>query len=868
MTRILVALMVAMIVVASPAAATFVPGAVAPETNGQPELVMTGTGPGRSSVFGGLAPSQFDPLNGYPASPPNGSVPKHVDFAGLITASPIPPGPGLLLYCIDISTPTSAGVKYQLGTWNAATVPNVGYVARLLNTYYPNTNLPTSLSSANDKAAAVQAAIWFFSDKYVLNASQPRRADVAAIVQNVINLGPIVNPSPPSLTVTPASADGPAGSMIGPFTLDTTSPATVTATGGDLFLDAAGTQPLTNPVANGAQFWARRATAGDVAIQATAIATVPSGNVYLPIRQVAQKLILAQTGTLQTKVNATATAFDVGNLRVVKTVSGPGEPQRSAVSVSASCTDGSSGAAIYPTGSPPTPLVVQNIRGGSLCTVLELVDGANDFVSVTTTFAPGSVVTIPTNTTTTDTTRVDVSNVYEVRTGSLRVTKVVTGADAGLRGDVVIDVACSNGTNASFTFPAGETPTPQTVSDLPAGTTCTTTEPTDGGSPPTVVVSTTIAPPGPVSISAGETAEVVVSNLYDPGIGSLVVMKDTEGLDELRDSITIRAVCDDGSTGEQNYPVNAPLTPLVLDNLPIGTQCTVTEPVTGESSLVNVATSIDPAATVTITAPQPPVVVRVVNTYTAKPGTVTVHKSITGEGAALHGRVVVVVACEDGQLARIDIPAGASGPRTATLNGVPAGDDCGVAELATGANATVKVRVTGLPDGLFVLLPAEDRTISIVDDYRWNPGALLVTKVIDGPVAARRGAISLTIGCSNGAQVSRTFDPGVTPTPILIQDLPAGTVCSLTEPGNGAGSGVGDVTIGAPQSITIAPGGVSAAVVRNTFVEVEVLAAETTNGGLAKTGTDALRLGGLGLLLLALGATLMVATLKVRRRPS
>ena len=175
LVRILGAFLVAGFIFVSPAAATFVPGAVAPETNGQPELVMTGTGPGRSGISGALAPSQFDPLNGYPSTPPSGSVPKHVDFAGLITASPIPPGPGLLLYCIDISTPTSPGVKYQLGTWNESTVPNVGYVARLLNTYYPNTNLPLSLSNANDKAAAVQAAIWFFSDKYVLNANQPRR---------------------------------------------------------------------------------------------------------------------------------------------------------------------------------------------------------------------------------------------------------------------------------------------------------------------------------------------------------------------------------------------------------------------------------------------------------------------------------------------------------------------------------------------------------------------------------------------------------------------------------------------------------------------------------------------------------------------
>ena len=264
---------------------------------------MTGTGPGRGSIRGALAPSQFDPLSGYPAAPPAGSVPKNVGFAGLITAAPIPPGPQLLLYCIDITTPTGPGVKYELGTWNESTVPNVGYVARLLTTYYPNTNEPSSLTNPSDKAAAVQAAIWFFSDKYVLEPSQPRRADVAAIVQNVITLGPVVNPPPPSLTITPTSAEGPAGSTIGPYTVATTSPATVTATGGDLFADAAGTVPLTNPVANGTQFWARRATPGPVNIQATAVATVPTGNVYLPIGQVAQKLILAQTGTLSTRVD-------------------------------------------------------------------------------------------------------------------------------------------------------------------------------------------------------------------------------------------------------------------------------------------------------------------------------------------------------------------------------------------------------------------------------------------------------------------------------------------------------------------------------------------------------------------------------------
>jgi hypothetical protein len=325
-------------------------------------------------------------------------------------------------------------------------------------------------------------------------------------------------------------------------------------------------------------------------------------------------------------------------------------------------------------------------------------------------------------------------------------------------------------------------------------------------------------------------------------------------------------VCDNGSTGEQTFPVGAPLTPLVLDALPIGTECTVTEPVDGESSLVDVTTVITPASPVTITAPQPPVVVRIVNTYTPKPGDVTVDKSISGPGAGLHGAVVVVVACEDGQLARIDLAAGAAGPGSANLSAVPAGDDCGVAELADGSNTTVSATVSGLPDGLFVILPAEDRTISIDNRYDLNPGALQVTKVIDGPLAARRSAITLTIACSNGISASRTYAPGAELTPILIEDLPAGTTCRLEEPDNGSAPGVGDVTVGAPQGVTIAPGMLTSATVRNTFVEVEVKAEQATNGNdLATTGTDARGLGGAGFLALALGLMLTLAR-RVRLR--
>ena len=87
-------------------------------------------------------------------------------------------GDPLELYCIDILTHTWGGLGYKLGTWDASTVANVGYVARILNEYFPNVPTePAGLGSDNERAAATQAAIWFFSDRYVLKDGRPAPAD-------------------------------------------------------------------------------------------------------------------------------------------------------------------------------------------------------------------------------------------------------------------------------------------------------------------------------------------------------------------------------------------------------------------------------------------------------------------------------------------------------------------------------------------------------------------------------------------------------------------------------------------------------------------------------------------------------------------
>jgi hypothetical protein len=111
-----------------------------------------------------------------------------------------------------------------------------------------------------DQAAAVQAAIWYFSDNYVLAPGDPLQAAVASIVNTVRLQPPLPAPTPPSLQLTPpASTTGDAGTLIGPYVVVTDDPsgARVAATGAGMFADATGTTPIANatPVPSGTQIW-------------------------------------------------------------------------------------------------------------------------------------------------------------------------------------------------------------------------------------------------------------------------------------------------------------------------------------------------------------------------------------------------------------------------------------------------------------------------------------------------------------------------------------------------------------------------------------------------------------------------------------
>ena len=558
-------------------------------------------------MAGGIAPvgSSFDPLAGYPADIPAGFQTLNEGFAGVITARAQGNGDTLSMYCIDIRTSTYPGIGYENGTWDESNVPNVGYVARLLNGYYPITGEPAAAPNVDARAAAVQSAIWFFTDKYVLAPTDPVRDLAAAIVADVIAQGPLVQPPPPNLTIDPTTDRGPADAGLGPFTVtgDSGQSVTVAATGASMFSDAAGTTEIANnsTVPVGQQVWLRATGLGAsmATLTATGVATVPTGNVFLydgntPGVNDAQRLILAETGQITVTARATAEFFDTGSLQVSKTIDGPAAGQQGEIVIRVMCNEVALADFVIPAGATGSPSATYTgIETPATCTITETSDGGSSAVTVVTVNGSQDVV-LPTDDDPADVTAAHpVGNTYDRAPGSLVVTKTITGSAAGQQGEVVINVGCMNERNQDITVPAGATgATATTVDGLPAGTVCTVTETADGATATTSV--TIVGSPNQIEIPAGDAAAVQVTNTYEPTPGSLVVTKTITGSAAgQQGEVVINVSCTNGLTQDIVIPAGTTAdTTQTFDGLPAGTECTLTETSDGVTVGTSVSTVI------------------------------------------------------------------------------------------------------------------------------------------------------------------------------------------------------------------------------------------------------------------------------------
>ncbi len=596
---------------APPASANPIPKPIgaSPRAGENTEIVMTGTGQGRG-VKGFIAEetTAFDPVGTpYPDAPPEGFKRLDEPFAGVIHAEPVGGGAQMTLYCIDILTATFPGIGYHLGSWDNTTVPNVDLVGQLLNNFFPQVPDQPALANDNEKAAAVQAAIWYFTDNYVIDAVQEPtlHAEVAAIVKRTKDLGPLPAQPKPTLTITPAVASGPQGTVVGPYTINSSvDENTVTSTGADMFKDAAATEPIAQGavVPDGQKIWLKSTSpeAGAAVLSATATATVPTGNVYIydgntPGTTKAQNLILSQHATLDTKATADAEFKAPGSLKVEKTIKGAQAGNQAEVTIETTCGGVLQEPVLHiPAGAPAgtTSHTYSPIAAGTICTVTETQDGHTATVQVTVT-GDGQQATVPSDGTVTATI---VDDYTKVPVGGLVVRKTITGPAGGQQGEIVIKVTCGGVAQPDFVIPAGTDATTLTkhYADIPVGTSCTVTEISDGATS-TVQVQVD-NPDETVSVPAADAAaaEVSITDIYTEIPGNVRVSKKITGpAAGQQGEIGILVICDPpNDVFAFRIPANTAggTVSRVFNNIPAGTKCTVVEATNGDTNAIEVAT--------------------------------------------------------------------------------------------------------------------------------------------------------------------------------------------------------------------------------------------------------------------------------------
>lgn len=488
-----------------------------------------------SGLFGGDVPSATA-LTPYPTS-------GLIDQRTVTTAQIVLDDPTdavddpVLTYCIDLDTETTIGVHYELGDWTAANVPDLPYVQWILENHYPQVPAAPAAGTDAEKVRAVQGAIWYFTDRFVVSTAYPaERAAVAAIVaaaQAAVSPTP-TPPDIPTLTITPATIEASVpGAVVGPFVVGgSVAEAALDLVNTPVYADVGGSVPLVEGavVASGTPLWMRVDPAvADQRFALTAVVDAPAGAVFLydgnnPPRTTAQKLVLAAETPVPLRATASIVPVDAGALQIDVAISGPAAGAQSGIELTSSCTaDGGwslQRSAFVPAGTPAGSLTVALLDGlpaGAVCTVAQPVDGSNaSAVLGASSITPASVVIA--SDTTSIVTVADEFVLPPVVTGSLAVDAVVSGGAAGRQSAIVIDAACVLGGDerrATFTVAAGAVGRVSAgiLPGVPVGFVCTATQTVDGANARAVLSSSTTTP-STVTIVANASATITVDDVF------------------------------------------------------------------------------------------------------------------------------------------------------------------------------------------------------------------------------------------------------------------------------------------------------------------------------------------------------------------
>ncbi|SEK94474.1 thioester domain-containing protein [Streptacidiphilus jiangxiensis] len=225
-------------------------------------------------------------------------------------------GQQLAVYCIDLHHDTHNGVQYQETGWAQSTLsqnPNRGKIQWILQHSYPVVS-PSVLAgdinvaslSADQAAAATQAAIWFYSDNANAVPEDQNANALASWLEK--NAQDSAEPAP-SLALSPASVAG-RGGKLGPVTVTTSGSSvdlSLSAPAGVTLVDGTG-KPVTTAV-NGEKLYVdvpQGTAAGSAEVDATTTTALPVGRAFKAVDGSSQTMILAGTAPVSVKAVAQA----------------------------------------------------------------------------------------------------------------------------------------------------------------------------------------------------------------------------------------------------------------------------------------------------------------------------------------------------------------------------------------------------------------------------------------------------------------------------------------------------------------------------------------------------------------------------------
>jgi hypothetical protein len=449
-------------------------------------------------------------------------------------------------------------------------------------------------------------------------------------------------------------------------------------------------------------------------------------------------------------------------------------------------------------------------------------------------------------------------------TGSLEVVKEVTGEGAEHAPDSFdLEVECTSAVGTRVEQQLEPVPVtvspgaPVTVTNLPYGAECTVTEDPEGGQTELVVGSVTIG-------QEPEVVTITAVNRYD--LASLELSKEvvTDAVDQDGEPVPygpFEVTVDCTFLGEPVYATGyGPRRPMVvtiedgagivLDGLPVGSECTATETGTGGAASVDVTVTHDgeepvvtegPEATTTITpdaAGESTTELAFTNRFDV--GSLGLAKVVDGEGAGMYGAgpFTLALRCTLDDASGDPRPVydgtvtlGAAGPLTAQVPDLPTGAVCTVTEPdAAGATST-----TISPEQVTV---GSGDTVEVTATNTFDLGAVAVDKEVAGEGADLYGAgpFEVVLTCDlDGEPVSvpggesRSVVPGE---PAVYDGLPVGADCVVTETATGGATSTtvspgGD---GAAGAVLVPAGDPAGLVVTNTFDVAEVRVVKTLSG--------------------------------------